>query len=111
MNGEEKQKAGCIVSFENEVGQTFTIHRVGPIKQGVRDACRIARTLDPSFRVVAVSTPSSIFTDLQGARLPQGQMRAGAHRWRRNPTPESTLCGAIGEREMLHPRLRDTARG
>lgn len=91
LNGKEAAEYGATVTLENADGERLTVHRAGmPVRRCVRDAYDYATRLDPGYRIVAVSTPTSVYGDLIGAERRNGV------------SPES----AMGLGEMLHPRLR-----
>lgn len=102
-NGAARAKDGCIITFENADQRTLTLHRQGPIKTAVTRACDEALALDDTFRVVAISTPQSIYTDLQGHRLHNTQTRTSDHT--RVAIPEAATLGLCGLKHLLHPRL------
>ena len=104
LSGAEAQRFGAIVSLENAAGKILVLHRAGKIRDAVDDAFRTATQRDQTFRVVSVSTPTSVFRDLSGAR----QVRSGqAVNWGSQAIqiPEQNICGGT-RRRMLHPRLR-----
>lgn len=111
LSGEQRAKYGCILTFENEAGQVFVLHRTGPIKYGIREACAIALAHDETFRVVSFSTPQSIYTDLTGGRAdalidpPKSSLKASYSKAKPIPLPEIMALGTAGLREMIHPRL------
>lgn len=101
-----REKAGCIVTFENAAGKTLSGHRVGKPMTALRELCDAAIELDPSYRVVSYSTPETILTDLRGRQVQDMRTaeRGGG------TLPERTACGMAKRREMLHPRLRGGSR-
>lgn len=108
MSGQESREYGAITTLENAAGRVLVLHRIGKVRDAVRAAYATAHALDETFRVVAVSTPVSIWTDLKGARQPirNQHERNGSQR---APLPEHTTCGGK-DRHMLHPRLRGTTK-
>jgi hypothetical protein len=68
MSPSEQAVYGAIVTLENAGGEIVVIHHTGRIKAAVERAYVEATSLDASFRIVSVSTPTSIFEDMQGAR-------------------------------------------
>lgn len=98
-NGDARAEYGCVVSFENADGATFSVHRQGPPLRGLKEACAIALARDEGYRVVCFSTPQTIFTDLQERDY------AGPQR-----LPEHIALGRIGLAALLHPRLRSPGR-
>ncbi len=100
-NGDERAEYGCTVTFENEHGRTWTIHRQGPPQAGLKQACAIALARDDTFRVICISTPESIYGDLQG-RLPQKGTTT-------IQSSEAKMLGRAGLGHMLHQRIRDVS--
>lgn len=95
LPGPEAAEYGATVTFENEVGETFTLHAVGTVRKVVHELYGLAQRRDATFRIVCVSTPTSIYTDLQGAR--------------KNSNGEYGDKALISEPslgKMAHPRLR-----
>ena len=105
-NSRETALFGVTVTFENAAGKTFVIHRVGQVKKAVRQACEDALTLDQTFRVVCVSNPTSIYTDMQGHRIRSFDQSDELTQSDRPSSPEATMLSRAGIPEMLHPRLR-----
>ena len=95
---------GCVVAFENDEGQTLVLHRgtKGRALKGLEEACETALALDPTFRVVAYSTPQTILADLHG----RADRYSGHERPSNRHSPESIALGQCGRPELLHPRLR-----
>lgn len=93
MSGREQATYGCIVSFENENGKRLVIHRGGRVGDGVKQAIAIALAHDESFRVVSISTPNTVYTDVVGRGVAVGG---------RPQLPENKLVPAA----MLHRSLR-----
>ena len=119
ISGRERAAYGCLCSFENAEGLTFTIHRTGPTIPAARDACEAALTLDQTFRLVAYSTPQTIYTDLTGGRadyeVTHESIRATYAKANPVSLPELQALARIGRKELLHPRLvkaskRDSSR-
>jgi hypothetical protein len=75
------------------------MHRQGPPREVVAAMCDTAIGWDDSYRVVAVSSPESIYRDLQGSREKYGDGRA-SHAISYPETQGHTV-----PRAMLHPRL------
>jgi hypothetical protein len=96
LSGDEAAHYGAIVSFRNAAGQAYVAHRKGPVKAAVKEACQAATALDPTFKVTAVSTPTSVYADLQGARVGEGGSSAHPRFPERSQVP----------RELLHESLR-----
>lgn len=68
LGGSQRRMYGCIVSFESPDGQTLTLHVPGPPREAVRAALRAAQLRDPYLLVRSVSTPETVYRDLQGTR-------------------------------------------
>jgi hypothetical protein len=97
-NGEQRALYGAVVCFENAHGATYSIHRpCAGVDTAVKEACEMALKLDGTFRVVCISTPSSVYSDLKGRR--------DTH------LIEDHALSRAGMRWMLHPRLALIADG
>lgn len=102
--GRDRAEYGCIVSFENENGLTFVVARKGPVEKALREALAIALSHDESFRVVCLSTPQTIFTDMDGGRSDIDN-RDGYRSSLPLPEIQIQMLGRIKAKAMLHPRL------
>jgi hypothetical protein len=101
FSARDRARFGCIVTFEGADGRTITAHRTGPTRVALRAACEAAQSLDGSLRVVSISTPTTILSDLVGRGSPQPSSSfRGADR------PEPQLLAGAGLSHMLHERLR-----
>lgn len=92
MSGGEGHLYGAIVSFENAEARTLVLHRTGRVRDVIHETYRIATGLDQTFRIVSISTPNTVYADLQGMRHEQTG---------RVMVPEVT----IAPKRMVHPRL------
>lgn len=93
-----EQQYGATLTFENAEGVTLTIaRRHHSVLEAVRQACDLAIEEDSTYRVVCLSTPHTIYSDMQG--------------WvsGRRPSPEQHTVTKAGRKAMLHPRI--AARG
>lgn len=97
MSGRERLTFGCIVSFRNAHGESWSWTRPGHVLDVIRDACDAAVHRDPSNLVVCISSPTTIYSDLYG--------RAFSPRNATVETPERNLLTRAGRRHMLHPDL------
>lgn len=107
ISGYESLRYGAVVTLENQAGKVLILHRAGRVRAAVEEAFRVAAGLDPTFRVRCVSTPQTIYTDLQGARHALGDSKPGqgSHALQ---LPEHGLCGGR-LRAILHPSLRGSS--
>ena len=107
ISGAEASRYGAIVTLENADGRVLVLHRERmPVRACIRECFDAATKLDPSFRIVSVSNPSTIYRDLMGARGTLGDK--GADRLSQSVhLPERPMCGGA-MLHMLHPRLRGT---
>ncbi len=71
LNGMEAARFGSIVTFENAAGERLVLHETGAVKPSIQVCIDHALTLDETFKVVCVSTPTYVYRDLQGDRLMQ----------------------------------------
>lgn len=91
IGGGEAARYGVIVTLQNDSGERLTVHECGDtVRKCIRACYETATAKDPSFLILSVSTPTSVFTDITQKR-PHGGF-----------SPES----ASGLGEMLHPSLR-----
>lgn len=97
MSGQERATFGVTVTFEAESGRLLTLARTGKASDALRDVCEAAVAVDPTFRVVCISSPVSIFADLQGR--PHGMWNGGVQ------NSEGAVLRRAGIGAMLHPRL------
>lgn len=97
-----RESYGCTVTFRNDNGDLLAMYRFGPPIQGLRDMCDEAISRDATFRVVAYSTPQTIFGDLQGGRA---DYVSGEGRRLQRATPEQAVLSKIGRADLCHPGL------
>lgn len=102
FSGRERQEAGCIVSFEGDAGAAYVVHRTGPSARAIKSACDAARARDATLRVVAISSPETIMSDLLGRGLLTRSDDAPSGR---RAVPEPQYLTRSGELPMLHPSL------
>lgn len=92
----ERHSLGVVVSFENADGARFTTHRPGLVQEGVRSACDEALARCPSYLIVAISTPQTVYADIVGRELGPAK---------RPVMPEANIVGRTGVGHLLHPSL------
>lgn len=102
MAGWEAALYGATVTFENPEGRRVTLVRYGKVTEAVRACCDDAIRADPGYRVVAVSTPTSIFADLR--QRDHAQADGGVQR------PEASILRKAGRGSLLHPLLAGQSR-
>jgi hypothetical protein len=68
-----------------------------PPSQAIKKACEMAIAYDEEFKVVAISTASTVYTDIKGERI----IRKG-----QGHVPEGSLLGAVGMGHLLHEKLK-----
>lgn len=105
-NGRTSAKYGCTVTFENESGQTLVLAREGSPSDVLRALCAEAIAADPSFRVVAYSSPETIRHDLRGRFSPELSARSAASQ----RLPEGRALARVGLTALIHPRLVGSGR-
>lgn len=110
LNHASRAKYGCLTTWEHPDGRTLTIHRLGPPLQALREAAALALGEDESLRLVAYSTPETIYTDLIGGRADALQPARGFKAtWDKSvpkPLPEQVVHGQVKLAHLLHPRLK-----
>lgn len=99
MNSWERKRYGCIVTFENADGKRLVLHREGSPRMAAVACCDAALLLDGTFRIITVSTPETIHTDLKGYRLSKEGKTGFA------PVPETQLLRGRAL-ALIHPRLK-----
>lgn len=106
LGGWQRSAFGCIVTaHEQETGRTDTLHEKGLPLSALRSICDRLDLREGSWRIVSVSTPETIFRDLQGTRRHEGRDLL--------QLPEQAMLARIGRRDLLAPSLlpRDLSRG
>lgn len=98
ISGREAATYGAVVTFRNAFGETWSWTRPGPPREVVRDACDAAILRDPTFLCVAISTPASIYTDMQGRPASAANSTV--------QMPECHQLASAGRRHMTHPDLQ-----
>jgi hypothetical protein len=103
LSGQQRARDGCVLSFENAAGKRLVLHREGSPLQVIGPMCDDALRLDPSFRVVAYSTPSTVYTDLVGGRMRRDSRNEEFEQ--EQSLPEKMMLQRAHRPEMLHERL------
>ena len=116
MGGESRRIYGCIVTFRNSQGGRLSIHREGAPTKALEDqAIAIALSHDETFKVISVSSPETIYQDMQGrpGASDQGEAagkgRAPPRWWRSrelSKVPAALLDDSL-RYGGIHPWLRD----
>lgn len=108
-SGQERAAAGIIASVRNQkTGECVSLHEFGPVIIATRAIAAAVDRLGADWKIVALSTPHSIYRDLQGTRnyhvdnddRHPGQGRKSAADPR---TAEMTALGRIGRLDLLAP--------
>lgn len=89
----ERNEYGVTVTIrDQETLKMLTISAKGPVITALTTVCDMIDSRDGCWRIVSVSTPASIFSDLQGAKSePRGTM-------------EATMLGKVKRRDLLEVR-------
>lgn len=99
-SGWQREHWGYIVTFiKNGDGKIRTGHQAG--RGALAALCDRAVERDPTYRVVCISSPLTIFSDLLGRSKGKNETVLG---------PEAILLGYAGRRHMLHPDLIGSSR-
>jgi hypothetical protein len=97
-NGRERAEFGATLTFENADEKTLTLAYTGIAPRvAVVRACEVALDLDETFRVVSISTPSTIHGDLYGREIRHGRANL----------QEGATLKAAGWGFMLHDRIAE----
>lgn len=105
MSGQRRAQFGCMMTFENDQGDTLTLHAIGAPLKMVPKLCDYALTRDGSNRVVSYSTPETILTDLSCSRMMEVDFTG---RLRTFVRPEDHVLKRCDRGHLLHPRLKRT---
>jgi hypothetical protein len=96
-SGRMRQEDGITVFCENPEGdQRWSSRSDMSPRVALRDIAREIDSWDGEWRVIVVSSPTTIWTDIHGRR--------------ENATPEANLLSAIGRLDLCHPRIRGSSR-
>ncbi len=107
---------GVIVTAESDDGRMRSFHHPGASMTALELCCDDIELLGPGWRIVSVSTPRSIFRDLQGTRrklAPKGTGNDLGSKTKRDGTPrsqhedprtmENNTLSKIGALHLLKP--------
>lgn len=100
-SGWTRAAAGCTCSFEGAHGRRLTLTDRGPIVEILPGMLDEALALDETYRLIAYSTPETIYADVVGLRAPfvsHGQSQS-------HTSPEVNVLARVGRSEMIHPSL------
>lgn len=100
MSGTTAASYGCIATFENADGLVMTRHATGNPIAACRRLCDHAESIDPTYRLVSYSTPTSVYGDFVGRGIRhnlKGEMI-------RFPSGEKRACAKAGRPHMIHER-------
>lgn len=109
-SGRERAQFGVIGTAQNSAtGKTVSMHRAGPPTIAVAEIAAEVDKLGANWKIVSLSTPASVYRDLQGTRYHRikGDARnklmgrQSAHDAR---TQEKALLGRIGRLDLLSPQ-------
>lgn len=103
LNTERRFETGCIATLTRD-GETRALHFTGSgteATQAVADYCDRG-----GWRIVSLSTPTTIYRDLDGSR--ESTKRQGGDSWFYAPPPvndtempERNMLGKIGRKDLL----------
>lgn len=104
-SGQERQRDGAIVSLrEQDTGRLDTVHVTGKTRDALEQLCDMIDQRDGDWKIVAISTPASIFRDLQGVR---GQYQRASSKRRSTlddpRTAEWSMLSQVGRLDLLQP--------
>lgn len=94
INAQDRAAYGVIVTAREQTSdQRIVLHRSG--RDGLQQVCDVLDALVGDWRVLTVSTPATIYRDLQGTR---------AREWgAETQTPEPSVLGKVGRLDLLDP--------
>lgn len=106
FGGRDRAEHGAMVQLEHELGAVEWHYLVGPPTAALRALCA---ELDerPGWKVAVISSPSTIYRDLQGARSERVQQVAGSKSGKssgpgddRLHLPEQNLLARVGRLDL-----------
>lgn len=102
MGGAAAARYGCIATWENASGERLSFYDQGPPDAVLAQHCDRALDVDPSYRLLARSTPQTIYVDLNGTRGTRTD-----HNGKTVAVPNSELAALtrVGRRELAHASL------
>jgi hypothetical protein len=106
LSGRERAAVGCLMTFEAADGSRLTLHGFGSAAATVGALCDAALAREPSFRLIAYSTPETVFADITGGRA---DFTHSSGEPQRRALPEMRALALACRKEMLHPRLAASA--
>lgn len=94
----ERSETGIIVTArDRDAAAYLVLHRTGPRRAALRAVCAVLDSLEGDWRVLTISSPESVYRDLQGTRArPDADI---------TPYPEPHALGVIGRHDLLDPSL------
>ena len=94
INGVDRIRFGYIVTArEQDSDARWVLHRAGP--GALVEICEVLDASEGNWRILTISTPETIYRDLQGTRLTV---------WRDViENPEQRMLGGIGRLDLLDP--------
>lgn len=101
LTPKERATYGATITARSmETGQTRTFARTGTtVVQAVKEIVKEIDLLAGDFRILTISTPTSIQRDMYASRINLVGKNTGLP----GGTPEQYLLGKIGRSELLHP--------
>jgi hypothetical protein len=94
MAGRDRIEAGYIVTaLRQDTGESWTLHRAG--RGALAAVCKVLDDAEGDWRVLTISTPETVYRDLQGTRYVEWGDRI--------LTPEVGMLGKIRRLDLLDP--------
>ncbi len=94
----ERKRIGCIVTAREQwTGELHVVHRSGTPREALRAISDELAALEGDWRVLSISTPATIYRDLQGTRQTEGFDRLAL--------PELQWLHSLGRFDLLDPSL------
>lgn len=103
ISGPKRAVCGIIATLRNMTdGRMKSMHETGPFVTSVSKIAATCDALGPEWRIVSLSSPTSIFRDLQGTR--NQRIGDGTRQASYDPrTAECKLLGKIKRLDLLAP--------
>lgn len=92
--GRDRMEAGCIVTARNQVtDERWVLHKSG--QDALAAVCRELDEAEGDWRILVISTPESVYRDLQGTRYTEWADRV--------LNPEVGQLGKLARLDLLDP--------
>lgn len=104
-NGAERARYGVIVTArEQQTGRVKTMHQIGAPTGAIHEVVETLDSMEGDWKVVSISTPASIYRDLQGGRSVRADDQYEHRPHLSDPrTTEVSMLSRLGRLDLLEP--------